>query len=340
MSLSIQELSQPVSEEMPSGENLEYDADYREMESLAQPKAEGMVEGRSDADNEPDWKGVARIAGELSSRTRDLRVQVYAALASIHTVGLPGFRDNLEVLKIYLRDFWGSVHPQLDPDDDNDPMLRMGTLQMLNDHANITLALERVKLVELKGLGQFGVREVELAQGKETPVKDEPVPDVNGIREAFVRTDSEHLEKIRTAVKESIALLSDIVDVWNEKAGDYEGIGFEVAVKALKKISAVINEFSPDPAGNSADEEGFAGGGVGPAAVSGVSGAINSRPDVVRVLDRICEYYSVHEPSSPIPLLLRRAQRLVEKSFMEILEDMVPDAVSQAKIVSGSSNDG
>jgi type VI secretion system protein ImpA len=39
-----------------------------------------------------------------------------------------------------------------------------------------------------------------------------------------------------------------------------------------------------------------------------------------------------------VPLLLRRAQRLVEKSFMEILEDMVPDGVSQAKIVSGKSD--
>jgi type VI secretion system protein ImpA len=69
-----------------------------------------------------------------------------------------------------------------------------------------------------------------------------------------------------------------------------------------------------------------------------MSGAINSRADVIRVLDKICDYYSVHEPSSPIPLLLRRAQRLVEKTFLEILEDMVPDGVNQAKIVSGSTD--
>jgi type VI secretion system protein ImpA len=69
-----------------------------------------------------------------------------------------------------------------------------------------------------------------------------------------------------------------------------------------------------------------------------ISGAIRSRADVVRVLDNICEYYTANEPSSPIPLLLRRAQRLVEKSFMEILADIVPDSVNQARIVSGKTD--
>jgi type VI secretion system protein ImpA len=39
-------------------------------------------------------------------------------------------------------------------------------------------------------------------------------------------------------------------------------------------------------------------------------------------------------------VLLRRARGLVEKSFMEILEDMVPDGVSQAKVVAGIKDDG
>ena len=72
--------------------------------------------------------------------------------------------------------------------------------------------------------------------------------------------------------------------------------------------------------------------------VSGaISGVINNRNDVIRAIDRICEYYAAHEPSSPVPLLLRRAQRLVAKSFYEILEDMVPDSMAQARIISGKT---
>ena len=127
----------------------------------------------------------------------------------------------------------------------------------------------------------------------------------------------------------------DIDSLWREKSGD-EGLSFGNATRALKKVSAILIEFVPSAAGGDTDEDGSAGEGSGSAPVA--SGAINSRADVIRVLDKICEYYAVQEPSSPIPLLLRRSQRLVEKSFLEILEDMVPDGLKQAKIVSGSTD--
>jgi type VI secretion system protein ImpA len=37
---------------------------------------------------------------------------------------------------------------------------------------------------------------------------------------------------------------------------------------------------------------------------------------------------------------LDRAKRLVSKSFMEVLEDLAPDGVGQAKLVSGIRDDG
>ncbi|MGK2926590.1 MAG: ImpA family type VI secretion system protein, partial [Lysobacterales bacterium] len=100
--------------------------------------------------------------------------------------------------------------------------------------------------------------------------------------------------------------------------------------------AAILAEFSPSGAAGADQAEGTAAVAAGSAAPR--SGPISNRSDVVRALERVCEYYSVQEPSSPVPLLLRRAQRLVEKSFMEILEDMVPDGVSQARIVSGKSD--
>jgi type VI secretion system protein ImpA len=54
------------------------------------------------------------------------------------------------------------------------------------------------------------------------------------------------------------------------------------------------------------------------------------------MLDKICAYYSRYEPSSPVPLLLQRAKRLVSKDFMEILQDLTPDSVSQAQKICGT----
>jgi len=62
---------------------------------------------------------------------------------------------------------------------------------------------------------------------------------------------------------------------------------------------------------------------------------VQSRRDVSRAIDSICGYYSRFEPSSPIPLLLRRAQRLVDKDFMAIVNDLTPEALGQLKVIVG-----
>ena len=66
-----------------------------------------------------------------------------------------------------------------------------------------------------------------------------------------------------------------------------------------------------------------------------VAGEINTREDVVDALDRICRYYDTHEPSSPIPLLLKRARRLVAKDFLEIIKDISPDALAAVNNLGG-----
>ena len=64
-------------------------------------------------------------------------------------------------------------------------------------------------------------------------------------------------------------------------------------------------------------------------------GAIRSRTDAIRALDAVSEFFRRNEPSSPVPLLLQRAKRLVAKDFMEILRDLTPDGVSQAEMIGG-----
>lgn len=334
MAFLSKDLSQPISEDLPSGENLEYEPEFLEMVKLAEPRSKGgtIAKDEDDGSDEPaDWKGVEKLATELLGKTRDCRVLVYAAIASLHTRGIEAFHEYLELLRTYLTDFWDTVHPQLDTEDDNDATMRMNALDALDEYKDIVPALERAKLVELKGMGAFGVRDVELAQGKETPKEGEEVPDMNVIRQAFMKSEPEHLVDLRDTAQGCIDVLQEIKAAWEDKTEGQPGPDFDNAGKALGKVVSVLNEYTPSEGGDEAAAGDGSGGGVV------TSSAIRSRADVVRVLDNICEYYSTHEPSSPIPLLLRRAQRLVEKSFMEILQDIVPDSVQQAQIVSGKT---
>src|SRR5690242_21313615 len=42
-------------------------------------------------------------------------------------------------------------------------------------------------------------------------------------------------------------------------------------------------------------------------------------------------FRSASEPSSPIPLLLERAKRLVAKDFLEVLAELAPDALGRSE---------
>ena len=65
MSSSIEALSKPVSEDLPSGENLEYDLQFQEIETLFTPREKsGYSASDEQSDIEPNWKGVEKLAAE------------------------------------------------------------------------------------------------------------------------------------------------------------------------------------------------------------------------------------------------------------------------------------
>jgi type VI secretion system protein ImpA len=49
----------------------------------------------------------------------------------------------------------------------------------------------------------------------------------------------------------------------------------------------------------------------------------------------VAEYFRQHEPSSPIPMFLERAKRLVAKDFLEVLADIAPEALAVARLAGG-----
>jgi len=81
------------------------------------------------------------------------------------------------------------------------------------------------------------------------------------------------------------------------------------------------------------DGAGEAAGASGPP-LAGI-GDLRSRDDVVRLLDRVCDYYRRQEPSSPVPLLLERAKRLVPMDFLQIVRDLTPSGASEAELIAG-----
>ena len=81
-----------------------------------------------------------------------------------------------------------------------------------------------------------------------------------------------------------------------------------------------------------------AGPSAQPAAAAAIdlAGAVRSREQALRALDMVCRYLEQHEPSNPAPLLIRRAQRLMTKSFVEIVKDLMPDSLAHIEGLAGN----
>jgi len=339
--INVEELLQEVSPDAPCGEDLEYDPEFGEMTRAAEGKPEQQMGDSVVPAEDPDWRDVRDKALSIFSRTRDLRAGVLLARALLAVEGFGGLSDGLELIKGLIERHWDHVHPQLDPDDDNDPTLRVNTIVQLTDQDFMLRGVREAPLVELKGFGKFSMYDVEIASGQvSAPEGMESPPEMGVIDAAFMECELDELQGTADAVKRSAECITTIESVLTELVGTTYAANLSALPEAMKAVQHLLNERLARRGVVEADAgvEGAAGAG-GESAGQAISGDIRSREDVIRVLDKACEYFRQHEPSSPVPLLLQRAKRLVSKDFMEIMRDMAPDGVSQAETVTGAQSE-
>ncbi|RYY15022.1 MAG: hypothetical protein EON55_07210, partial [Alphaproteobacteria bacterium] len=135
-----------LSGDYPTGPNLEFDPDFGELERLAQGKPEQQYGSTIVPAEEPDWKAVEAAATALAERSYDLRILSHLAVARLHRGGIAGFAATMQVVRGLLEDRWGAVHPQLDPDDDDDPTLRANALLALAHPVRVLRMLRTMPL--------------------------------------------------------------------------------------------------------------------------------------------------------------------------------------------------
>jgi hypothetical protein len=127
-------------------------------------------------------------------------------------------------------------------------------------------------------------------------------------------------------VNEAIAHVKGLESFLDSTLGSGKGVNFQSLNKLLGEMKHAIEPYAvvDTPIVDAAD------GSVRPAAKGvAVMSGIQTRADVIKALELICDYYRGNEPSSPVPLILQRAQRLVDKDFITIMTDLTPDALKQ-----------
>lgn len=342
--VDVDVLLQEVDAGMPCGPNLEYDPLFLELEQNALGKPEVQYGSTIVPATPPEWKLVKKQALELFGRSRDLRVAMplLRALLALHAI--PGFADGIRLIERLVEERWDSVHPQLDPDDDNDPTLRINSLATLADTTTIIRDIKDTAFIQLPVLGPLTVRVLELASGEVPVPKGETAVTQSSIDAALRDVRPEALLDAANAITQAHDSIVNLEAALVRQVGNTRALNLSALARQLHRMRDVLAPHLPQIEDTDAmietaqqDSAAFdthAAPAAAPAAAP-ISGEINSRADVVRMLDKILAYYQRNEPSSPVPMLIERAKRLAPKNFFEIMEELAPESVNQLKILRG-----
>jgi type VI secretion system protein ImpA len=342
--MNLEKLLESRGGDSPSGENLEYDAAFIEMEIAAQPGEEKQAGKEILAAEEPDFGDVANKAMVVMEQSHDLRAGVTYAWAVLNTKGLVGFAEATAYIRGCLEQHWDTCHPQLDADDDNDPTMRINAVKGLAGADGILKSLKRTPLTRSRTFGMLSVRDLQIAHGEASAPAGVAATDKTTAKAAFENTDAEWALATLAAARSSLANLKAVDAVFGRQTPGF-GPDIDESVKVLQATVRLMSEYVHEPQpevaedvqdeGSEMEEDVVRTRPAAQARPSGAPGAIASRADVIAALDGITAYYRDYEPSSPVPIILSRARRLVNADFMEILKDLAPSGVDNVNMIGG-----
>ena len=346
MAIDIDDYLKNIDPDHVCGDDLQYDSEFIELEQAVKGKPEQQMGDTITEAEPPNWRDVKKRSEALLSRTIDLRVLICYLRAVIALEGFSGLNDGLTLIRALTERRWDSIYPQLDTEDDNDPTERVNVLMSLCDNETLLRPLQQTPLLESKSLGRFNFRDISIATGKSTATSKEKAVSLATIDAAVQDSELDHLQQTCQAITLSLDNLNQLESVVTDYIGASQAPSFADLRGFLKESKSFLlaslekKGFGSDTHQESITaENAFEGDVVVVAPTKPMSGVINNNQDVIKTLNLVCDYYLKNEPSSPVPLMIERAIRLVGKSFMEALKDIAPAGVDEAKLILGQQHD-
>lgn len=318
-------LLEAISADSPCGEDLE---DTQLLASFDAYRLFGQTAPLSD---ETDWREIRDRSLEALQKSKDFRLLTHLASAVVRTDGFAELVQTLVVATGWLKSWDEAVFPRVD----EDSILRRNALNGFSDRMAVVDGVRRAPILSHAQLGSISIRNVEIATGQLAPAAGETgVMDLGQLNALLSASDVSELQLLAGQLNEAVQSLKSIEAAMRSRGGSEAAPEFESLSVPLERTLSLLNEHlaTRSPTASAA----VIGQAASSAPAAGVVGdVIRNRQDATRALDAIAEFFRAQEPSSPIPLLLERAKRLVAKNFLEVLEELAPEALTAAKAASG-----
>ncbi len=321
MSLDVESLLVPVSDDDPVGPDMSYDDNRLSIETAFETSfGEG---GSADV----NWPEITKLITAQCAQTKDIWLGVYLTRAGALGGKLDIVQAGAELLAGLFTRYWEHVHPQLD---EYGLQGRIGPCESIARFAEFLRPLKNVVLVEHPRLGSYSAADFERFTSN-----GDSEDGYGMFRAAMADMPEEAIPEALLRIEALAAALQQIDAVFSVHApGD--GPNFETTYEAIAQIRTALRPYSAADDSDEASGESaeYSDGPSGAAETGGrLSGKVDSREDVIKAIDSICDYYRRREPGSPVMTVLGRVRGWVPMDFLAILEDIAPNSLDEAKKV-------
>jgi type VI secretion system protein ImpA len=348
--IDFEALLAPISEERPTGENLQYSGLHDEIRE-ARRADEDLEQGDWKRDLKvADWWQVSTLSTEaLTFKTKDLQVCAWLVEALVKLHGLAGLRDGLKLIRGLHEQFWERLYPDVDEDDLE---ARANALAWMDRQT--ALSIKEAQITSATSGPNFSYIHYEDAKQFDIPedlsaLESEQRERMEELKERVARehklttedwskakrtTPRSFFEGIHTLLDECWAEYLSLDSVMDEKFGrQTPGLGdLKKSLDALRSLIANIvkeKRISEPYPGETEEfvpgEERGGEGGAGLGAPAG--GSIRARQDAFRRLAEASDYFRINEPHSPVSYLVQRAIKWGQMPLDMWLEDVIKDGL-------------
>ncbi|MGE8657926.1 MAG: ImpA family type VI secretion system protein [Achromobacter sp.] len=328
-------LLQPLDEASPCGPDLEYDPDYVVLLANVATRADAQYGDFVDSAAPVNWAEAERDCRALLARSKDVRLLVILARCRARQEGAAGLRTSLELIDAMLRRFGKALNPVPLIDGEPDPLITANALSALADPDGLVADVRDIALPKSLA-SSLQLRDIERALAK-TRLKDALAPETAN---RLVADLLDRRETTALALAAAAAALERIESWASETLG---GVAPELAplARLLEPFRGAAHaDHAPVPAeAPLAAAEAPAGAALAPTiataspadtrrATSGTAPA-PTRWDVLEQLRAARTWFEANEPSSPVSVLLKQAERMIGRRYSELHRMVPPDLLEQ-----------
>ena len=318
----------PLGDGQSCGPDLEYDP-----ESLELAAATGKPGSQFSPGEPPDWGRIRDLAESMFTRTRDLRVALWWGRAKLNLDGFAALPTVLSLLHGLLDRFWDELHPVPDADDPH-ALARLSVIGGLDKLNSLLGDIRNSKLSDDLRLDGLRVRDVEVALSKLSPRPDE-APRTPGQIAGMLADSPDAAAALHAQADAVLTSLDQVQTLMSQRFKPDLSVDLATLRGMLASVKSVLPAVAVDAADveTSGTQDQRAPGPSRPA--SGGVQSVETRQDAIRAIELVCAYLERSEPTNPAQLLLRRAARVIDKNFLQLVHELAPDSVKEVARIMG-----